>query len=88
MGSIRRRVNKLKARTGAKPPVKPPGTTTLDEIRAIEKEIAEIEAEMRAAGISEAEIRATHVEISPGEDLEMLEREIARLEAEGEWHGT
>jgi hypothetical protein len=77
-------VRRLEHRPGAAPPVKPQRPTTLDEIRAIEKEIARIEAEMRAAGMSEAEIRGLYVELSPLEELEAMEAEIRRIEAREE----
>ncbi len=74
-------MGKLEARTRARAPVKPPGPTTLDEIHAIEKEIARIESEMRAAGATEEEIRSSRVEPDDYLDLEALEAEIRRIEA-------
>jgi hypothetical protein len=84
---MKRRVDRLEARTGAREPVGPPRRpTTLDEIRAIEAEIARIENEMRAAGMSEAEIRAakSDEEPDPDEVLRLIEQEVARLKAERE----
>ena len=80
-----RRLRKLESRTAARMPAKPPKVpTTLDEIHALEKEIAAIETEMRAAGMTEAEIRAAAnvEELTLDEELEAIEAEIARLETE------
>ncbi len=74
-------MDKLEAKSGARAPVKPSGSTTLDEIRAIEKEIANIEAEMRAAGATEEEIRASRLAPDDFLDLEAIEAEIRRIEA-------
>ena len=83
MKALKSRIKRLESQN---PPrlVGPPRPTTLDEIRAIEKQIAAIEAEMKAAGKSEAEIKAARVEPSLDVELEALEAEIARLEAEGD----
>ncbi len=81
MGSLERRLGRLEARTGAKMPTRPRRLTTLDEIHALEREIENIEAEMRAAGATEEEIRASRVEPNDFLDLEALDTEIRRIEA-------
>ncbi len=59
MGSLRRRLERLRGRVPRPAPVRPP--STLDEIRDIEADIRRLEAEIRAEGGT--------VEPSPDEDL-------------------
>ena len=75
-------MRRLEDRAGAGTlPEAPRPPTTLDQIRSVEEDIARIEAEMRAAGTSEEEIRASYADIALETDLEAIESEIARLRA-------
>jgi hypothetical protein len=62
-----------------------PGGSLAEEIRRVEAKIRRIEAEMRAAGMTEAEIEAQKPPApSEDEELELIRQEIARIEAEQE----
>ena len=77
MGNIRRRLDRLEART---PPPAPVRTgASLDEIRALEERIRRLDAEIVAEGGTvslEPRLEPTGVSLA---DLEALEIEIERL---------
>jgi hypothetical protein len=78
VGSLDRRLRALEDRN----PQEPPTSRMLEEIRAIDAEIARLESEMRAEGIDpEERLQDVDVSIPLDEHIAMLEAEIAREEA-------
>ena len=60
-----------------------PAKTLAEQIREVEANIRRMEAEMRAAGMTEAEIAAQRPPaLSEDEELELIREEVARIEAE------
>ena len=79
MGSLNGRVQRLEERN--REPTRP--TRTQQEVWAIDAEIRNIEAEMRAEGMDPDEyLRGVSVEMPLDEHIAMLEAEIAALEEE------
>jgi hypothetical protein len=87
VGSLESRLRALEERT--REPQRHPTSRTLEEIRAIDAEIARLEREMRAHGIDPYRKpdrtqtnSAGHPKLSLDEHIALLEAEIAREEQE------
>lgn len=80
-GSLDGRVRRLEANRRGKPPERSPHTSrTLEEARALDAEIRELEMEMRAHGIDPYEcLREVYVDMPLEEHIAKLEEEIAKL---------